>query len=148
VEQKNGCVVRRLVGYDRFDSKAAFEALGQLYLLVRLQANFFQPTSKLVHSHREGAKVHKQYDRAQTPYQRLLAAGALSPTQHEGLAAYYEYLNPIQLRAQVQQAQLALWKLACPDWRCSAEADALAALDATMSQQETTTLEKKGNALN
>lgn len=142
VEQKNGCVVRRLVGYDRFDSKAAFEALGQLYLLVRLQANFFQPTSKLLHSHREGAKVHKQYDRAQTPYQRLLAAGALTPAQHEGLAAYYDYLNPVQLRAQIHQAQLALWKLACPDCRSSTEAATIAALDATVSQQETTTLKE------
>jgi len=148
VEQKNGAVVRRLVGYDRFDSKAAFEALGNLYLMLRLQANFFQPTSKLIHSQREGAKVHKQYDRAQTPYQRLLAAGVLSPAQHEALAAYYEYLNPVQLCAQVHQAQETLWKLARPDCRSHTEADIIAALDATGSQQETRTLRKKGNTSN
>lgn len=148
VEQKNGCVVRRLVGYDRFDSKAAFQALGELYLLVRLQVNFFQPTSKLIHALRQGAKVHKQYDQAQTPYQRLLAAGVLSPAQHEALAAYYEYLNPVQLRAQVQQAQQALWKLARPDSRSDAEARIIAALDAAASHEETKTLGRMGNTSN
>ena len=48
VEQKNGNVVRRLVGYDRYASKAAFEALVRIYDLVRLYINFFQPTMKLV----------------------------------------------------------------------------------------------------
>jgi len=45
VEQKNWGVVRRLVGYDRFESQRALEALDYLYQLVRLHVNFFQPTS-------------------------------------------------------------------------------------------------------
>lgn len=59
--------MRRLVGYDRFDSRAAFDALAQLYQLVRLHTNFFQPTSKLIATQRQGAKVHRQYDLAQHP---------------------------------------------------------------------------------
>ena len=72
VEQKNWSVVRRLVGYDRYDSKAALEALNRVYNLTRLYVNFFQPNMKLVHKSRNGAKVHKFYDTAQTPYRRLL----------------------------------------------------------------------------
>jgi transposase InsO family protein len=134
VEQKNWSVVRRLVGYDRFQSKAALQALEDLYELVRLHVNFFQPTCKLIDSQRQGAKVRKHYDRAQTPYQRLLAAGALSDAQQEALASYYAYLNPVQLCSQIEQAQQTLWKLASPDPRSKAEAKIIAQLDAKASQ--------------
>ena len=72
IEQKNGNFVRRLVGYDRYSSRAALECLGLVYLTLRHYANFFQPTMKLVSKTRQGAKVHKVYDTAKTPYQRLL----------------------------------------------------------------------------
>ena len=138
VEQKNWFVVRRLVGYDRFDSKPALTALDYLYHLVRLHVNFFQPTSKLIASQRQGAKVHKQYDRAQTPYRRLLAAGALSESQKEGLASYYTYLNPVQLRTEIEQAQQELWQLARPDSRSRTETQTMAQLDANARRESTT----------
>jgi len=143
VEQKNGSVVRRVVGYDRFRSKAALRALDHLYQLLRLHVNFFQPTCKLIDSQRQGAKVRKQYDRAQTPYQRLLAAGALSPSQQEALASYYPYLNPAQLCRQIEQAQQALWKLASPDPRSEAEARIIAQLDAQDSQESNQTTKSR-----
>jgi hypothetical protein len=148
VEQKNWSVVRRLVGYDRFDSRAAFDTLPQLYQLVRLHTNFFQPTSKLIGTQRQGAKVHKQYDLAQTPYQRLLAAAALSPAQSEALAAYYSYLNPVKLRSEIEQVQHGLWKLAREDSRYDAEAKLLACLDIPAELETNKTLRRKGNTLN
>ncbi|MBA7709642.1 hypothetical protein ES703_118564 [subsurface metagenome] len=72
VEQKNWAVVRRVIGYDRFSSKAAFKALEDVYTLLRLYINFFQPVLKLVGKTRHGAKVYKVYGTARTPYQRLL----------------------------------------------------------------------------
>ena len=77
VEQKNGAVVRQLIGYDRFASKAAYAQLARVYRLARLHVNFFQPVQKLVTKHRAGARVHRVFDRAQTPYQRLCASGVL-----------------------------------------------------------------------
>ena len=143
VEQKNGSVVRRLVGYDRLQTKAALQALDDLYRLVRLHVNFFQPTCKLLGSQRQGAKVRKQFDRAQTPYQRLLAAGALSPLQQEAWASYYASLNPVQLVQQIEEAQQALWKLAAPDPRSEKEARLIAQLDAQASQQSSQYLESR-----
>jgi hypothetical protein len=67
VEQKNGAVVRTLVGYDRYESRAAWEQLQRVYRLVRLHTNFFQPVQKLLSKTRAGAKVRRVYDRAQTP---------------------------------------------------------------------------------
>ena len=136
VEQKNWFVVRRRVGYDRFNSHAAFDALDQLYNLVRLHTNLFQPISKLVATHREGAKVHRLYDLAQTPCERLLASDALTTAQRETLTAYYQCLNPLQLQAEIEKIQRGLWKLACPDPRSDAETKLLLKLEAQATQEE------------
>jgi len=112
VEQKNGNIVRRLVGYDRYSSKAAYECLGRLYHLIRLYVNFFQPTMKLVAKSRAGAKVYKVYDTAQTPYQRLVKMGTLSQAKQAELAAIYQGLNPVRLRNQINGNLEQLWKLA------------------------------------
>src|ERR1700682_5103015 len=79
VEQKNGAVVRQLIGYDRFASKVAYAQLARVYRLARLHVNFFQPVQKLVTKTRAGARTRRVYDRARTPYQRLCASGVLAP---------------------------------------------------------------------
>ena len=115
VEQKNGAVVRQLVGYDRFASKAAHAQLAHVYRLARLHVNFFQPVQKLVTKQRDGARVHRVYDRAQTPYQRLCASGVLPPRVREDLEALYQRLHPLQLRRELEAALDRLWTLAAPD---------------------------------
>ena len=112
VEQKNGNVVRRIVGYDRYSTKAAYECLDRLYYLVRLQYNFFQPTMKLISKTRHGAKVHKVYEKAQTPYQRLLNAGVLTEAKKAELVTTYAGLNPVALLKQINANLEQLWRLA------------------------------------
>src|SRR5918994_7404601 len=73
VEQKNGSVVRRTVGYRRFEGLEAATVLARLYAALRLFVNFFQPSFKLAAKARDGAKVSKRYHPPATPYQRLLA---------------------------------------------------------------------------
>ncbi len=112
MEQKNGNVVRRLVGYDRYTSKAAYQCLERLYYSVRLYINFFQPTMKLVSKTRHGAKVNKVYDMARTPYQRLLETGVLTEIKRQELAASYRGLNPVRLLQQINSHLEQLWQLA------------------------------------
>jgi len=112
VEQRNGLLVRRLVGYDRYSSRAAWAVLGRLYGLLRLQHNFFRPVRKLLSKRRVGSKVLKRYDTAQTPYQRVLAAGGLAPEQRQGLEQAFHALDPITLARTIQQTLDVLWKLA------------------------------------
>ena len=73
VEQKNGAVVRRAVGYRRYEGFEAAAALARLYSALRLFVNFFQPSFKLAGKARDGAKVKKKYYPPATPYQRLMA---------------------------------------------------------------------------
>ena len=117
VEQKNGAVVRQLVGYDRFASQAAYAQLARVYALARLHVNFFQPVQKLVSKRREGARAWRVYDRAQTPYQRLCAAGVLSAEKRHELEALYHSLHPLKLRRDLEAALDRLWALAAPDPR-------------------------------
>ena len=111
VEQRNWLAVRRLVGYDRYSSRAAYAVLQRLYGWLRLQLNFFRPVRKLVSKRRVGAKVIKQYDRAQTPFQRLVASGALTAAQREALEREGSAINPATLARQIAQTLDALWKL-------------------------------------
>jgi len=115
VEQKNGAIVRRWIGYDRYTSKAAYAQLKRVYALLRLRVNFFQPSQRLVERVRVGTRVKRVYDRPQTPYQRLLASGVLKPEAREALVALYQSLNPLELRRQLAAALGRLWSLAAPD---------------------------------
>ena len=115
VEQKNGAIVRHLVGYDRFASKRAYVQLARVYVLARLHVNFFQPVEKLVSKQRTGAHVRRVFDRPQTPYQRLCAAAVLPPAQRAELEALYQRLNPLQLQRDLEAALHQLWTLAAPD---------------------------------
>ncbi len=117
VEQNNGAVVRPLIGDDRFASKAASAQLTRVYQLARLHVNFFQPVQKLVTKTRAGARPRRLYDRAQTPYQRLCACGVLPPATRDELEAFYQSLNPLQLRRDLEAALERLWTLAAPDPR-------------------------------
>jgi hypothetical protein len=107
-------VVRKIIGYERFSSRQAFETLENIYVMLRLYVNFFQPVLKLVHKSGHGARVHKEYDTARTPYQRLLSSGALSPDSHCLLAGIYDALNPVTPRAQIIRTAEHLWTLAEP----------------------------------
>lgn len=83
-----------------------------MYDQVRLYTNFFQPSMKLKHKTRRGATVHKVYDTARTPYQRLLQSGVLAPEPKEALERLYRSLNPIRLREQVNRQLERLWAMA------------------------------------
>jgi hypothetical protein len=108
VEQKNGAVVRRLVGYERLSGIAATRAVAQLYESARLYINFFQPSFKLKSKQRDGALVRKQYHSPLTPYQRLLASSALDDLTKESLRVQFATLDPVDLLKAIRNAQRAL----------------------------------------
>ena len=108
VEQKNGSVVRRLVGYGRLQGRAATLALARLYAVARLYVNFFQPSFKLKSKTRDGAHVTKRYSAPLTPYERLLASGCLDEASTVQLAEQFLTLDPVALLHAIRTAQEAL----------------------------------------
>ena len=113
VEEKNGSVVRRLVGYDRYQGMKAWEALTQLYCVLRKYINFFQPSLKLLEKERRGAKVSKKYDSAKTPFQRVLLSEHVEQPTKNLLTQEYEALDPVALLAQIERLQDQLWQHSC-----------------------------------
>ena len=112
VEEKNGSVVRRLVGYDRFQGSNAWEALANFYRVLRKYINFFQPSLKLRKKTRQGGKVSKQYEVALTPYQRVLRSSDALEATKEQLEAEYLTLDPVYLMGELTRLQTSLWGFA------------------------------------
>lgn len=112
VEQKNWTVVRRNVGYARFDTLEELAALNELYAAVREHTNFFMPSAKLVSKTRDGAKVIKRYDTPTTPYARVLASPDVTDAAKARLTKRYDHLNPVALKRTISQRQRRLYELA------------------------------------
>lgn len=105
IEQKNGAVVRKLVGYGRLEGADATVVLAELHKVARLYVNFFQPSFKLKSKKREGAKVIKKYHPPATPCEQLLADDRVGALVKEQLRAQFAALDPVQLLNQIRQAQ-------------------------------------------
>ena len=112
VEQKNGAVVRRLVGYGRLSGGVATKALAQLYESSRLYINFFQPSFKLKSKTRDGARLHKVYFAPATPCERLVAHSGIEAATKERLTAQFQSLDPVRLLQEIRLAQQTLSDIA------------------------------------
>jgi hypothetical protein len=105
VEQKNGAVVRRLVGYGRLSGLPAAQALSRLYAAARLHVNLFQPSFKLKSKTRIGAQVKKRYDGPKTPCDRALADPRLDPVSRRRIIAMRARVDPVSLMAEIRDVQ-------------------------------------------
>ncbi|MEO1840087.1 MAG: transposase [Pseudomonadota bacterium] len=120
VEEKNGSVVRRMIGYDRYEGRVAWQTLCKLYRELRLYVNFFQPSLKLLDKHRNGAHVVRHYEPAQTPYQRVLGS-ALDPAIKCKLERQYRVLDAVKLLSTIHGLQRELQEQAVGEFQTKLE---------------------------
>ena len=132
VEQKNGSVVRRLVGHQRFSGFIGGQTLAHLYHHARLYVNYFQPSFKLRGKVRHGGKVKRTYYQPATPCTRLLAHPAVGDKIKEILRHRRAQLDPVQLLHRLREGQAALAVLVSPDG--STEGPGRKTLDQFLSQ--------------
>jgi hypothetical protein len=112
VEQKNGAVVRRTIGYRRFEGLEAAAALARLYAAMRLFVNFFQPSFKLASKARDGALVRKRYHPPATPCQRLMADPRTSEEVRHRVQELRSMLDPVRLLKEIRAVQQQLVDIA------------------------------------
>ncbi len=110
VEQKNDTLVRQYFGDLRLDTPGQIAAASALYERMWIYYNLFQPVMHLSAKTVQGDRVRRKWDKAQTPYQRLLATGVLSQEQQARLQALYEQTNPLLLREEIYTGLAALWE--------------------------------------
>jgi transposase InsO family protein len=101
VEQKNWARVRELVGYYRYDTAAELDKLNEIWALDALLANYFLPQQKLVFKQRNGAKVTKRHDQAQTPHQRAVAHKDVRKRPVITMNAAFARIKPAALSRQI-----------------------------------------------
>lgn len=112
IEQKNWTHVRKLMGWDRYDSQSAVDAMNDLYRNeLRLFMNLFLPSVKLKEKKRVGSKLTRVYDTPQTPLERLLATKAQNPAKTAALKSLRETLNPFDLANAIEKKLDRVWKL-------------------------------------
>ncbi len=112
VEQKNYSIVRRTVGYSRYDRPRQRALLAELYEQLGPFGNFFQPVMKLKEKIRVGSHLTRRYDTAQTPYRRLLGHAQISREAKSALEARYSQLNILDLKRELHRLQSELFALA------------------------------------
>jgi len=111
VEQKNYSVVRRNVGYSRYDTDEELYLLNELYVYLDSYINYFQPVLKLASKTRVGSKVSKKYDKARTPFRRALESKSIDDKIKKSLKREYDSLNLAELKRKISRLQDNLLKL-------------------------------------
>lgn len=103
VEQKNWTHVRKLVGWDRYETLAAQQALNALYADLRLFQNLFQPSLKLQRKERRGSRLLRRYDSPQTPFARVRASTAIDAAKVAALERLFQHTDPFVLAQRIGQ---------------------------------------------
>jgi hypothetical protein len=95
--------VRRILGYVRYDTEAAREAIDDLYgQELRLFQNLFLPSVKLEKKERIGSRLRRRYEAPQSPFQRVLASPGADAQRGAELQGRRESLDPFQLSVTIQ----------------------------------------------
>nr|MDH4357623.1 hypothetical protein [Nitrospira sp.] len=103
VEQKNWTHVRKLIGWDRYETLEAQQALNALYADLRLFQNLFQPSLKLQCKERRGSRLLRRYDAPQTPFARVRASAAIDAAKVAALERLFQHTDPFVLAQRIGQ---------------------------------------------
>ena len=113
IEQKNWTHVRKLLGWDRYDTTEALDAINNLYRNeIRLMMNLFQPSVKLKSKTRIGSRIERRYDEPQTPLDRLKASGHADPDKLAALLALREQTDPFKLSQTIERKLRRIYRFA------------------------------------
>jgi hypothetical protein len=111
IEQKNWSIVRQTVGYGRFETQKQCDLLNMIYDYLRLLTNFYMPSQKLLSKERDGSRIIRKLDAAQTPYRRVLASKRIPQANKDVLTKLFTTLNPAKLRREVRRLVEELYDL-------------------------------------
>jgi hypothetical protein len=113
IEQKNWTHVRKLLGWERYDSHKALKAINDLYRNeLRLMMNLFQPSVKLVRKTRVGSRLTRRYDQPQTPLDRLRASKLATSKKAAALLNLRNQTDPFELSRTINRKLKRIYNLA------------------------------------
>jgi len=103
VEERNGHVVRKYLGWTRFDADPLIvNLLNEYYAILDLYLNHFQTVRRTIAKERIGAKYHRVFEpKAMTPYERLINHSSVSLTVKQIVKQEHKSLNPLLLKEKL-----------------------------------------------
>lgn len=111
VEQKNSTHIRSFLGNLRYDTEYELMIINELYDTLRLYKNFFQPIIKLKEKIREKGRIHRKYELAKTPYQRIIESDWISNEKRKELTNLYLSLNPAKIKRYIDTLTTKLYEV-------------------------------------
>jgi hypothetical protein len=111
VEQRNGGLVRAMLGRDRLDTAQQTLQLNRFYDILWAYFNFFQPVMRQTEKTHEKGRTRRRHKDVRTPFQRSVVSGCVTPQRLAALEARFEGMNPFQLQAELSQALSVLFEL-------------------------------------
>jgi hypothetical protein len=106
VEQKNATLVRQYLGDLRLDTVAQTHALNELYDIMWLFYNLFQPVMRqiakdYISTDGQPTRVVRRFDTPRTPFDRVCQTGVIPPERQEMLRELRAQTNPRRLRQDI-----------------------------------------------
>ena len=109
VEERNGHIVRKYVGYIRLDARETVDVLNDLYFVLNLYTNHFISSRRTIENVRVGAKYKRKYDKAKTPYQRIQEHQKIALEVKLKLEREHDLLNPLTLLQKIEKLRSKLY---------------------------------------
>ena len=125
IEQKNGAVIRRFLGHQRYSGQVAGQTIAHLHGSIRLYVNYFQPSFKLVEKTRNGSTVIKRYSPPATPCDRVAGHEGVRAEAKEALRLRRATLDPVALLHSIREARSALGAIGSPELRPTPKGESL-----------------------
>ena len=125
VEQKNGAVIRRFLGHERYSGQVAGQTIAHLHGAMRLYVNYFQPSFKLIEKTRNGSVVTKRYSSPATPCERVIQHEAVGAETGAILNERRARLDPVALLHSIRETQSALASIVSPEVRPTPRGESL-----------------------
>ncbi len=103
VEERNGHVIRKYLGYTRIDHREVVPVMNELYDVLGPYLNHFVPSRRTKEKVREGSKYKRTYEKAQTAYGRAIAHPAISEAVKTRLRTAHATLNPLLMKKEIDR---------------------------------------------
>ena len=111
IEERNNNIIRKWIGYERYETQEAVQALNALYEVLDLYLNHFQAVRRCIKRERNGARYVRVYDAPHTPYARALEHEDVSEAAKEKLRTEHALLNPVTLLKKIATLKTTLSKV-------------------------------------
>lgn len=112
VEERNGHVIRKTVGYQRLDCIEAVTALNALYDVLAPYLMHFIAVRRTLEKEKVQSKYRRIYEKKpKTPYQRTLEHSSVEESVKEKLRREHAFLNPLLMKREIEKRLKAVYDI-------------------------------------